>query len=454
MKKIILIFLIASVVSCSKSSKNSPPQEEETFYLEGSVVKIFNMLMPKAHALDTNFAILLLGEPGDTGSLPEESIGVNCPSDRCAFLIGSGERMGEKSFLPPKLKLISYAPVVDGKFTFAMKKGDNPLYEGQSSSGSNPLFKGLSIYKVVVRGWDNVAKLPLAKSSADREIVLSNDEIGALVGREKGEGAKIEVTPETTVSARRRTEVLKSNRAESSLLETLKEAFGSAGESVRDVSLRLVSLIMGGDSEEKDLLTSILNNPVAMEKDLMVSQKFVIDLKKRIEESPLSSQSPGDLLDSLIEINFHIRSIRIGQTNQMAKYPLTALLESSEGYLIEMESLRSLRSSLDSSPNDSRLMGLVAAQELKMEGLTDSILDSCQPLKILRESQFSINDLESIKVDVVLEGSQYDDLRDQLEEEVLPLELEEVIENRPRSLMTSACAAATDFNTTRSNRQR
>ena len=328
MKKLILFFLIASLVSCGGKNSNSPKNPaDDDFILEGTVVKIFNLLIPRAEAADTNFAALL-GGVEESASLPPEVIGKDCTAIRCAFLLDTGVRQGDPDSRI-SIKLLAITPIVGGKFVFAMNKSLNPLYQGNGNSGQNPLFNGRSVIKVVVRGWNPITKMPLAKSPQDREMVLGPQEIEQYVGKPQSSPVKIDVTPESTVQARRRVEVLKSNVMEDSesFFETVKELFGNATENIRDIALRCVESLMGPESDEKDLLDLLQKSDRTMtHSDSFKPQGMFISLKQKYSQTPISTMSVSDVLIELDMLNVQIQAARMGQKNQMARYPIEKLI--------------------------------------------------------------------------------------------------------------------------------
>lgn len=221
MKTIALYLSILLLLgACSRGGSNNPnpknPQDPG-YTLEGTVVKVFNLLIPQAHA--TNFAVLLQGGKDDDCAAAQ--------SDRCAYLIDAS--LEEE-------KLIAATPVISGKFKFRF---------------SNPL-ESDKIYKVIVRGWDPKAKRPII-GKAFREITLKGSEIGT----------SVEVNPESTLSSEVKLDFLRKNKSSFEISAAvnfvLNSIFNVFRDGVRNLRETFLDLIQTVNEDVSDLLTRVLD---------------------------------------------------------------------------------------------------------------------------------------------------------------------------------------------------
>lgn len=245
MRKLIIISILLTLVACGKSSKNTNPDKKEEFFLEGTVVKIFNYLIPSAHA--ANLALL------SEGKNPE------CEGyDRCAFLVES--EIGEK--------VVARTPVINSKFKFKLDKPLNPEL----------------LYKVIVRGWNPTTKMALSDNSS-REIVFLGKEING----------SIEVNPESTVTSIRREEILKQNKnieeadlSSQSILSSILNLLKEGTESVRFVLLKVMNSL---PEEVSELLFKVSagsnKDSIKGEIDLRFLRSQKWNLEKVIQSSGL-----------------------------------------------------------------------------------------------------------------------------------------------------------------------
>lgn len=215
MKKLILILLVLQLISCSKSGGggNKPNPNNEEFTLEGTVVKVFNLLIPSAHA--SNFAVLLSSGDDDCDG-----------ADRCAFLIDSSK---------PEDKLLDLTPVVNNSFKFKLKQPLNPN----------------GIYKVIVRGWNPTTKQPIYNSQF-RELTFKGSEAQG----------RVEVTPETSLIAKRKLEILKTTPNDFQAIENFanfiyNRIFSLIKQGVETLRQSLLRFIQQVDGDPSELLVKM-----------------------------------------------------------------------------------------------------------------------------------------------------------------------------------------------------
>lgn len=213
------ISLLLLLGACSRGGSNNPNPKappESGYSLEGTVVKVFNLLIPQAHA--TNFAVLLQG--GKDNNCDRADV------DRCAYLI---DATAEEELL------IAATPVINGRFKF---KFEQPLESDK-------------IYKVIVRGWDAKSKRPIL-GKAFREITLKGSEIGS----------SVEVNPESTLSSEVKLDFLRKNKTSSEIsgavnyiLTSIFNAFREGMSSLRETFLNLIQTV---NEDVSDLFGKVL----------------------------------------------------------------------------------------------------------------------------------------------------------------------------------------------------
>lgn len=254
MKKLILILLALQLVSCSKSgggSGSKPNPNNEEFTLEGTVVKVFNLLIPSAHA--SNFAVLLSTGDDDCDG-----------AERCAFLIDASK---------PEDKLVDLTPVVNNRFKFKLTK---PL----SSDG---------IYKVIVRGWNPETKQPVYDSNF-RELTFKGSEAQG----------RVEVTPETSLIAKRKLEILKTTPNDFQAIENFatfvyNRIFNLIKQGVETLRQSLLRFIQQVDGDPSELLVKMASGAKLEEVEAEI---ILQNLRKdHWTESKVSQSSLAEILD-------------------------------------------------------------------------------------------------------------------------------------------------------------
>lgn len=462
MKKLLILSLLFFIISCAKTVVSPPKDNQEVLTIEGTVVRLFNLLIPTAEAADTNFAILLGGQ-GESCSLPESVLGKDCPSDRCAFLIDTGIIQGEETV--GKVRLLAIAPVVDGKFSFNLKKG-NPLFQEEGSKGENPLFEGnnKSVLKVIVRGWDPKDKKPISRTDKDREFVVGVTEIQGRVGQPKYGNLKIEITPETTVSARRRVEVLKSNILEEenpeSFFTLIKETFGV--DSLRELALQLIAVLIGEASPEKELMESLQSSPPSLvDADLFKPVVILAGLKKDHDLNPLNSRTSAEVISELSKINSHISQGRGGQTNQLARYPARLLIQNSINLMTLVSQLETIKGELDlliqsegESPAVIQKRLEVKNKEEEISPIALIIEKDCKPHSLYVQVERALGGLQDLKLNIDLSDSKFISSMQEIQTLQEPILLKGLLDKRDLGITAASCPAARDFNTTRSNKDK
>lgn len=320
MKKTIAFLAFLSLASCSHSVDSSPkanpnpqppagPQSpgNPNLLMQGTVVKLMlQLMMPQqaqAMAMPIPPSVMFQGNVGD---LPEDMNGQTCQASRCAFLVDTGVRDGSSQMEQEDPKVIAAGAVVSGKFkleaskdsTAGKARSDQPL---TSEGEQNPSYQG-RIFKIVVRNWDPATQTPLAPSLDDREYVVSSTDI-----RTKSLTA-IQITPESTLSAQHRTEVLKSSpnsNEDGSFIQNLVLLFSSGMETVREASLRLLASLFSQDSTSAQIKATIVQNQVLFSETV---------LTKKAVDAPMSGLTRDEVLARLDEITLkEIEGIKVRQ---------------------------------------------------------------------------------------------------------------------------------------------
>lgn len=456
MKKLFYALLAVSLLTaCSNSNNNKDSKDkDEPLVIEGTVVKIFDVIFPSAYAdvamPDENAE--LVGNSSEPTSLPLSVIGWDCPADRCAFLIDSGSKIGRDSDL--EQRIIAATPVIDGKFRLVLTKEqaiENPIYNGGGNSGQNPMHEGSAVYKVVVRGWDPVNKKPLAKSEDDREIILSAGEL-----RQKNKN--VAINPETTVASRRRVEVLKSNfTSQDSFLDILAALLKEADESASHFVKRMLAAILSKEkNQDRALILEIQKIPSSfLNSDVIIpihqAERFLDSISKYHLNSIESNE---DLLIELNKINSLIAALRMGQNNQLARYPYQALNLKLKVFYIKYNAFIELENQLFNTESLSEdFESLIEQYSDKLDELLAFSLplekEAYGQMQLSRLHQM-INELNDTKSLFNSENARHDEIREELNElliQVPSVENEIVLEN------SELISQLRDFNSARSNRE-
>lgn len=150
----------------------------------------------------------------------------------------------------------------------------------------------------------------------------------------------------------------------------------------------------------------------------------------------------------------------MGQTNQIAKYPIAPLVQLSSGLVSENQDLEDINYQIEiaaqSGDNESiaELQIEKSAKIDKIYNLLDPLLHACEPFGLFRDLEEVVAELEMVKNSVSLESSVYADLKDQLVDAQASVELAPLVDKRDKSFVSYACALGQDFNTTRSNKDK
>lgn len=243
MKKQIIATLALMLLSsaCSSSPENPAlpgptpsPSPSGPMMLKGTVSMILNFLAPSAYAM----APAHYGSIGSTVSLPYNTAEIGCQAARCAFLVDTGARdstskVGQQIVKPSSPnesqpisnnpgppesynkgngKTLQSTPVVDGKYSFTFT-ADSPVLKAMAGISENDSdgrsYQG-GIFKVIVRGWDMAANLPLDRGPDDREIALSIKDLNQVV-KQQSEAQDLSIDLKTTLISHKKVEGIKAD---------------------------------------------------------------------------------------------------------------------------------------------------------------------------------------------------------------------------------------------------
>lgn len=185
--KLLLIFLLI-ISSCSKSSNGGKEKKTDETIIEGTVVKIFNLIIPSAHA--TDFAVLLSGNSNKD----------KCrDSDRCVVLLDINNN------------IIDMAPLIDNKFKFVFNYSLN-----------------LDSYKLIVFNKEYIIS---------RQIVLTKEEL-------KNLSNQIEINPESTLLSDYKESLIKDRKSLSLIDSFLDRLMGLFNQiNLRQLALDIIENI-------------------------------------------------------------------------------------------------------------------------------------------------------------------------------------------------------------------
>ena len=260
MKKLLLLACVFALSACTGHSGGSEApapapatiDNSKPLQMGGTVSLLIRLVLPQAHAMG-----IALPTHFDTavGTLPSDLTGVTCAADRCVFLVDTGTHDSGSTVANTDAKVIAATPLVDGKFSFTLDTTTSPALARVDDS-SNPTYQG-KIYKLIVRNWDQSTQTPAAFSAADdREFTLSSNDL------KSGSVTGLEVNPESTISARRRENLLKNNflaKEDGSFVQSVMSLFKQAAESIHDAALRMLASI-AHESNDSATFLSILSD--------------------------------------------------------------------------------------------------------------------------------------------------------------------------------------------------
>ena len=314
-------------------------------------MKLFmRLLVPQAQAAGapyvSNLMMTHVAElPGEGTASSFSSL--NCDASQCAFLVDTGRRDSASSKdEASSATILAATPVINGQFKFslpltsqtALAVNDNPLAQSGGESSSNPLYEG-HIYKVVVRGWDNAAKAPMAYAASDREYTLSSHDLQAAGSMT----TNLEITPESTLAAQHRAKVLKRDYMDQSLAQSFVQqlaAFFQVGsESIREMSVRIISMFTGSlvsvdpktnlvtDAETGRELTerALTDEQVTLNPMVYNSQLIYEQLKVRYATINLGMLEYNPLIGELDNINLQATNVATIRANYYSQNNIQGL---------------------------------------------------------------------------------------------------------------------------------
>lgn len=317
MKKLILILLVLQLISCSKSgggSSGGKNPKNEDFTLEGTVVKVFNLIIPSAHA--SNFAVLL-----STGD--DDCDGV----DTCAFLIDASK---------PEDKLLDLTPVINKRFKFKLKQPLNPN----------------GVYKVIVRGWNPETKQPIYDSKF-RELTFKGSEAQG----------QVEVTPETSLIAKRKLEILKTTPNDFQAIENFatfvyNRIFSLIKQGAETLRQALLRFILQVDGNPSDLLVKMASGSKLEEVEAEMALQNL--QKNHWTEFKISNSSLEQVLSFYQQVISGKVKVQIALDDVMTKKNIRRL-----------EELVSIEESLESQGDIENLNLAIENKKIELSNLED-----------------------------------------------------------------------------------